>query len=197
MAREGKLVIRPDSGDPVDILCGDPRWAKGTPQHKGVIELLWDLFGGTVNADSYRVLDSHIGAIYGDSINEQRAREICERLKRKGFASTNVVFGIGSYTYQYVTRDTHGFAIKATWAQVNGEQRFLSKNPVTDTGEKKSARGRIIVLRAEDGTLQMTDQLTQGQQNSYGRENLYKTVWVDGHFVRRTTLSDVRKLVQA
>ena len=126
LARNGKLVIRPDSGDPVDIICGEAFNEKGNyigqiakdmlqyydykaqAEHKGVIELLWDTFGGTINEQGYKVLDSHIGAIYGDSITMERATAICERLKAKGFASTNIIFGIGSYTYQYNTRDTFG-----------------------------------------------------------------------------------------
>lgn len=105
LAREGKLVIRPDSGDPVDIICGlNSRPQIGlTPnviiasesEKKGVIELLWDVFGGTVNEQGYKVLNPHIGAIYGDSITLERADQICKRLKAKGFASTNIVFGIG------------------------------------------------------------------------------------------------------
>ena len=79
-----------------------------TPENKGVIELLWDVFGGTVNEQGFKVLDPHIGAIYGDSITLDRCEEICARLAAKGFASTNVVFGIGSYTYQFNTRDTFG-----------------------------------------------------------------------------------------
>lgn len=131
LARDGKLVIRPDSGNPVDILCGEEFIGIGmldypskedkddwdfcekehynTPQGKGVIELLWDVFGGTINEQGYKVLDPHIGAIYGDSITIDRADEICKRLEAKGFASTNVVLGIGSFTYQYNTRDTFGF----------------------------------------------------------------------------------------
>lgn len=126
MARNGKLVIRPDSGNPVDILCGTnvSGWEGEeaflelqTPKGKGVIELLWDTFGGTINEQGYKVLDEHIGAIYGDSITLQRAEEICQRLEAKGFASTNVVLGIGSFTYQYNTRDTFGFAMKATYCE--------------------------------------------------------------------------------
>ena len=107
MSRDGKLVIRPDSGDPVDIICGDPKLRKlndtirstNGPAAFGVIELLWDIFGGTEvkgnDGKMYKVLDKHIGAIYGDSITLERAEQICERLKAKGFASTNVVLGIG------------------------------------------------------------------------------------------------------
>ena len=100
LARDGKLVIRPDSGDPADILCGHSYSIKKIPSEvspvaKGVVELLWDIFGGTINEQGYKVLNPHIGAIYGDSITLERADNICRRLEAKGFASTNVVFGIG------------------------------------------------------------------------------------------------------
>lgn len=193
--RAGKLVIRPDSGDPVLILTGDASQQPGTLQHKGVIEALWDLFGGETNAQGYRTLAPCIGAIYGDSINEERAQRICQRLMEKGFASTNVVFGIGSLTYQHVTRDTNGFAVKATWAQVNGKERMLHKSPVTDSGEKKSARGRIVIRATEHG-LQMIDGLTLAEQNARESENLLQLVWKDGRFARRTTLAEIRARVQ-
>lgn len=192
--RDGKLVIRPDSGDPVLILTGDAKEHPGTLPHKGVVEALWDLFGGSVNDAGFRVLNPCIGAIYGDSINEDRAQRICQRLMDKGFASTNVVFGIGSFTYQYVTRDTNGFAVKATWAQVNGVERLLSKNPITDSGEKKSARGRIVIRRTDSG-LEMIDGLTLSEQAEYAGEDLLRPVWRDGKFIRRQTLAEIRQLV--
>lgn len=74
------------------------------------------VFGGNITNKGYKVLDEHVGLIYGDSITLERAGEILQRLQRKGFASCNVVFGIGSYTYQYSTRDSFGQAMKATWA---------------------------------------------------------------------------------
>lgn len=101
LARDGKLVIRPDSGNPADIICGlntsddVDQYKISDSEWKGVIELLWDIFGGTINDKGYKVLDSHIGAIYGDSITMERAVQICQRLEAKGFASTNIVFGIG------------------------------------------------------------------------------------------------------
>lgn len=112
--RNKGICVTGNSGDPVDIICGKEFPRNGlsnfllTYEHKGVIELLWDIFGGTINKQGYKVLDSHIGAIYGDSITLDRAQQICERLKTKGFASTNIILGIGSYTYQYNTRDTFG-----------------------------------------------------------------------------------------
>ena len=196
LARDGKLVIRPDSGDPVLILTGDARQTPGTPAHKGIIECLWDLFGGSTNAKGHKELDPRIGAIYGDSITEERARLICERLKAKGFASTNVVFGIGSFTYQYVTRDTNGFAVKATWAQVNGEERLLFKDPKTDDGVKKSARGRLAVLKTPDGW-RLIDGLTKRQQAEYGAQNALQPVWEDGRFVHQChSLEEIRQRIR-
>lgn len=204
MGRDGKLVIRPDSGDPADILCGDKPGtihdcSMGHPattfaRRDGVIETLWNVFGGTVNGAGYKVLDPHVGVIYGDSINDARATEICERLKAKGFASTNVVFGIGSYNYQYVTRDTYGFAMKATAATVNGQERQLFKDPVTDDGDKRSARGRLVVVN-EEGRLQLQDghDIVTASYEEY-RDQL-QTVWANGRFVNRVTLDQVRARV--
>lgn len=235
LARDGKLVIRPDSGDPCDIICGlnthknmDPdalkygynlldkgKWGFdkiiSESEFKGVVELLWDVFGGTVNKLGYKELDSHIGAIYGDSITLERAEQICERLKAKGFASTNVVFGIGSYTYQYNTRDTFGFAMKATYGEVKellsidpmmepqyvNKGREIFKDPITDDGTKKSAKGLLRVVHSADfGTgkagLNLEDQCTWEQENT----GFLTTVFKDGKLVRRTNLEEIRKRIK-
>lgn len=201
LARAGKLVIRPDSGDPADILCGTHATHWDGPdsgvRSKGVVQLLWDVFGGTVNAAGFMELNPHIGAIYGDSITVERAKDICERLATKGFASTNVVFGVGSYTYQYTTRDTYGFAVKATWNQVNGEERMLFKDPVTDDGTKRSARGRLVVLGGEAGLgLTMKDDLMVADQGRLKPYDALRAVWKDGRFQRRTSLTHIRNAVR-
>lgn len=148
-----KVVLRPDSGDPVRIICGydDDEVADGlTPEEvKGSIQVLWDLFGGTVNELGYKTLNQRIGLIYGDSITIDRATEILERLKNKGFAADNIVFGVGSYTYQYVTRDTLGFAMKATYTEVADTGINIFKDPKTDNGTKKSAKGLLRVVMNE------------------------------------------------
>ena len=204
LARDGKLVIRPDSGDPVDILCGTQifedrdhyndyemdRETILTTEEKGVIELLWDVFGGTVNEQGYKVLDPHIGAIYGDSITIERADEICRRLATKGFASTNVVLGIGSFTYQFNTRDTFGFAMKATYCEINGEGKEIFKDPITDDGTKKSATGLLSVTRDEySGDYMLMDRVDW--QTSKGGE--LKTIYRDGSFENTTTLLEIRE----
>ena len=147
MAREGRVVVRPDSGDPVKIVCGDPEAPEGSLERKGAIEALWDIFGGTKTAKGYKLLDSHIGLIYGDAITLRRAEEITNQLREKGFASINVVFGIGSYTYQYNTRDTFGFALKSTMCVIDGKEKAIFKDPKTDDGTKKSQKGRVVVLK--------------------------------------------------
>lgn len=270
MARDGKMVIRPDSGDPVAILVGereiqefesheqaeaflasdieqeaedasgedmtgddeytrvykvgdeyfkliaepfynrydkrfyyvdgmDVRYEKYTVELKdiGLIEALWNIFGGTVSEQGYKVLDSHIGAIYGDSITLERAEQIVEGLKRKGFASTNVVLGIGSYTYQYNTRDTLGFAMKATYAVVNGEERLLFKDPKTDDGTKRSQRGRVHVGQTPDGEIVFMDGLNQEGEDRLNstHPNMLETVFENGQLKRDQSLSEIREIL--
>ena len=204
--KDGKLVIRPDSGDPVDILCGlntgkyrgqfsdensfyeffkDGVSPYRKEEFKGVIELLWDVFGGTINEQGYKVLDPHIGAIYGDSITIDRSNEICRRLAEKGFASTNVVLGIGSFTYQYNTRDTFGFAMKATYVEINGEGREIFKDPITDDGTKKSATGLLCVETLPDGKIGLYDKVTLNTEDT----GLLQTIYKDRVFNNQTTLT--------
>lgn len=199
LSRNGKLVIRPDSGDPVDIICGNLFKWSGTEkdnhisESKGVVELLWEVFGGTTNKYGYKELDSHIGAIYGDSITLESAQAICERLKAKGFASNNIIFGIGSFTYQYNTRDTFGFAMKATYGEVNGIGREIFKDPITDDGTKKSKKGLLCVVDyRETGKLSVLDQQSwKNEQNG-----LLETVFIDSKLVKETSLQEIRKRLQ-
>lgn len=132
---------------------------KSEEERKGVIQLLWEVFGGKTNTKGYKELDQHIGAIYGDSITIERTKQICERLKKKGFASTNIVLGIGSFTYQYNTRDTFGFAMKATYGEINNNGREIYKNPITDDGTKKSAKGLLKIVKEND-IYKMIDQVS-------------------------------------
>lgn len=188
LARDGKLVIRPDSGNPVDIICGCEH--EDETIAKGVIELLWDEFGGSLNTQGYKVLNAKIGAIYGDSITIDRATQICERLKEKGFASTNVVLGIGSFTYQYNTRDTFGFAMKATYVEVNGEGRAIFKDPITDDGTKKSAKG-LIQLNTENGKITLKDECSVKEE----KHGLLTTVFKNGKLMNEQSLEDIRTLL--
>jgi nicotinamide phosphoribosyltransferase len=190
--REGKVVIRPDSGDPVHIICGDPNAPEGSPERKGAVACLWEVFGGSISSEGFKILDPHIGVIYGDSITLERCRAICEGLMEKGFATGNIVFGIGSYTYQYVTRDTFGFAVKATYGEVNGVGRAIFKDPKTDNGGKKSARGLLRVDEV-NGKLVLTDNCTWEQANG----GLLQTVFKDGKMLKMCKLSEIRERLKS
>lgn len=271
MSRDGKVVFRPDSGDPVDILCGtawnieiipddvssikdwvgdilvemaineqehgepgpmevsvvvehrgkfykvsaEPFWNRYDKQYyyfdglenlkieehaltneeKGAVQILWEQFGGTVNDKGFKELDPHVGLIYGDSITLERCEAICERLKAKGFSSGNVVFGVGSYTYQMITRDTFGMAMKATYCEINGVGKEIFKDPVTDDGVKKSAKGLIMVVKDPDlPVYKLVDQASWDGVNSNANE--LKVVFEDGELIGDLqTLSEIRERV--
>jgi nicotinamide phosphoribosyltransferase len=169
-------------------------------EYEGVIEILWNVFGGTINEQGYKVLDSHIGAIYGDSITIDRANQICERLEAKGFASTNVVLGVGSYSMGYATRDNQGGAVKATYVEVlkpiEGkskeewifESREIFKDPITDDGTKKSATGLLRVTTGEGGYKLVDRQTWEEEQTGE-----LKPIYEDGIFYNLTTLTEIRE----
>lgn len=191
LARDGKVVIRPDSGDPFKIICGDADAPDGTPERKGSIQLLWEVFGGTVNEKGFKELDPHIGLIYGDSITPELAKNVTSELMSQGFASTNVVFGIGSFTYQMVTRDTHGLAMKATYGRVRGEGREIFKEPKTDAG-KRSLKGLFKAVRDQDGLLTVVDGVQETEAFSG-----YTLRFTDGIMLNETTLDSVRERLEA
>ena len=224
-----KVVVRPDSGCPVKIICGykistQQEWDEGKETEvvvkdgkyysvqlfvdgedyedifseknliseaevKGAIECLWDIFGGTINDKGYKVLDPHIGLIYGDSITLDRAKAILEGLKAKGFCSTNVVFGIGSYTYQYITRDTFGWAVKATAGKIAGKHVAIQKDPITDKGSKKSASGYLIVDEDQQGNYQLWQNCAFEDAANNG---CLETVFRDGVLQKDLTFAQIR-----
>lgn len=159
---------------------------------KGSIQVLYEQFGGTVNTKGYKVLDPHVGLIYGDSITLERAKEILKRLKDKGFASSNVVFGVGSFTYQFVTRDTFAHAMKATYIEVEGvgDGIDLFKDPKTGDGGKKSAKG-LLRVDSRDGKLALSDSQTWHEEQG-GR---LVTRFLNGYFVNKTSLAEIRERI--
>ncbi|MCP4341286.1 MAG: nicotinate phosphoribosyltransferase [Desulfobulbaceae bacterium] len=272
MAREGKLVVRPDSGDPVDIVCGtadvmevhnsitdpaeivkemlvdsvdqetphgeygaadvegyfrdeegrifhivvDIEWDRHdkqyyyisdseirfveevelTAEQKGLVEVLYEQFGGTTNDKGFKVLDDHIGAIYGDSITLERCREICEKLSAKGFASTNIVLGIGSFSYTYHTRDTFCQAFKSPWCMIDGEEKFLSKDPKTDNGTKKSQRGRVVVIEDPVDGMSLIEGLTLAEADTLADVDLLVPVFRNSEMLVEYTLDDLRENIR-
>ena len=187
MARDGKVVLRPDSGDPVDIICGDKRLEHGTPANLGTMRLLLETFGGTRTKRGFMQLDPHVGAIYGDSITLERCEQICQRLTSHGIVPS-MVLGIGSYTYQMVTRDTFGFALKSTAGIVNGEVREIFKDPVTDDGTKRSAKGFTAVYKDGTEELYLTDEMSL----EHVRNCSFQEVFRDGRVFNLTNITQVR-----
>lgn len=254
----GKLVVRPDSGDPVEVVCGltfvkaesvddavdmlrnrvaeetehgepgeeypsaifeidgellevtaEIEWnrhdkqfyyidscrehsvkaADLTPEQKGAIRILWETFGGTITETGHKLLDPCIGLIYGDSITTKRAEEILRRLAENGFAAANVVFGVGSYTYNCLSRDVFGFAVKATNNVINGVDVAIFKEPKTDA-KKKSAKGRVFVNRFE-GKYILEDNVDEG--HFFSPSNWLQVFRVNGEVKRKTSLDTVRE----
>lgn len=187
MAREGKVVFRPDSGDPVKIICGDPDAPVGSNAWKGAVRILDDNFGSTLTDKGFKVLDSHVGLIYGDSITPKRANQILSNLKDMGYASCNCVFGIGSYTYNYSTRDSIGGAMKSTSGVVGTERRAIFKDPKTDSGLKKSAKG-LLRVELVNGEYVLFD-----EQNVGGElQGELKTVFINGELKNEVSLAEIR-----
>jgi nicotinamide phosphoribosyltransferase len=194
MSRDGRLICRPDSGIPELIICGNPDAPVGSSEYKGVIECLYDIFGGSITDKGYKVLDSHIGCIYGDSIGIDRARIILERLAWKGYAANNIVFGIGSWTYQLVTRDVYNSAMKATNVIIGGVSKAIFKKPKTDNGMKNSAKGYLAVMpNIETGKPELINEANPRQLAM----SLLHTVWIDGQWVRKQTFDNIRDIARS
>lgn len=192
MARPGKLVVRPDSGDPVKIINGDKDAPFGSPAFLGAIRCLDKTFGCTMTPNGYRVLDSHVGLIYGDSINPERQEAILSGLEANGYASDNVVLGIGSFNFQYVTRDTHGFAVKATFGRTtSGGDQAIFKCPKTDDGTKNSARGLLRVDRV-DGKLVLRQNVSREEEAG----GVLESVFHEGQLLRTQTLAGIREILR-
>lgn len=192
LSRDGKIVIRPDSGDPTDILCGDKTAPVGSPAYKGAVECLWEIFGGTMTNTGHKLLDTHIGLIYGDLITLPRAQEILQKLAEKGFASGNVVFGIGTMTYQNANRDNFSFALKATSGVVNGQRHSIFKDPITSKGTKRSAKG-LLRVEKENGRYVLYEEQTEAQE----QQGELKVVFENGQLIRPVTFKKIRERLAA
>jgi len=186
-----KVVFRPDSGNPIHIVCGNPNAPEGSPEHKGAVECLWDIFGGTTSEKGFRVLHERVGLIYGDSCNFQIINGILQGLKNKGFASSNIVFGVGSFSMQYATRDSLGMAQKATWAQVNGVGHNLFKDPKTDTGLKNRQKDSFVWI-CKMVNISILIALRQSRKKA-GTQ----TVFLDGKLLIDQSLAEIRARVLA
>lgn len=185
MQHNGKLLVRPDSGDMVEISVK-------------TIEKLWNTFEGSVNSKGYKVLDPHIGIIYGDGCTLNNVKKVWEELEKKGFAANNIVFGVGAFCFSavvepdgrmvVVTRDMFGIAMKATFGEVNGQPIMIYKDPKTDVSHlKKSHKGCCHVYYDENGELRCRD-----GYDSFVYDGALKTVFKDGEMCYVETFKKIR-----
>jgi nicotinamide phosphoribosyltransferase len=188
LSRQGKYVVRPDSGDPMKILCGDDSAPIGSVENKGTFRILEEIFGATINSKGYKELNPNVGVIYGDGMYFDRYKSILEKMKEMGYANTNLVIGIGGLLLQQHNRDDLGFAFKATYAEINGQATELFKDPATDPG-KKSHKGLLQLLKDASGKYITIDQVSWDEEQNY---SLLETVFKDGKVVKEYTLQEIR-----
>lgn len=225
--RDGKLILRPDSGNPVDVLCGQmyigdsyedldvclneneygwcyneqgiKRYYKATDTdlelvnvkdipaiQKGVVRSLWDTFGGTVNKKGFKVLDSHIGVVYGDGMFFERIEQIYKQTIDNEFSIENFCLAVGAWMLSGITRDDLGVAIKASAFVVNGEVVPVYKQPVTDAS-KNSVKGFLKVVKGENGEYSLIDNVSMEEE----KETALQTIFLNGQLQNQVSYETV------
>jgi len=170
--REGRLVVRPDSGDPPVIVCE-------------VLELLGEKFGTTTTEKGFKLLPPQIRVIQGDGVSYESLSSILDAMVEKGWAAANVAYGSGGALLQKMNRDTQKCAFKCCEAIVNGEARDVFKDPITDKG-KQSKKGRLKLVKAGD---KLTT-LTQGEGKE--EDDLLELVYLNGVLKKDQTADEIR-----
>ena len=168
-----RLVVRPDSGDPVETV-------------EKVVEVLMGRFGHRVNSKGYRVLPDHVRVLQGDGINARSLEAILANLKAKGISAENMVFGMGGGLLQQCDRDTLRFAMKCSAIVVNGEARDVYKDPVTDSG-KASKKGVLSLVR-RGGMIR-----TVRRTGKAGAVDLLRPVWKNGQLLVDDSFDVIRE----
>ncbi len=185
-----KFVVRPDSSPktPLEVICGDGGSPLGTPEHKGSLEILGEIFGITYNEKGFKLLNPKVGLIYGEAITLDMQTKIYQQMVDQGWCVSNVLFGVGSWAYlQDSSRDSYSFAIKGSSSIVDGEELSMQKTPKTAAASKTSARGLLRVEEIE-GNFHLFDQQTKEQEQT----GALQTVFKDGTLVKQTSLSEIR-----
>ena len=187
MEHNGKFLVRPDSGDIVEISVK-------------TVQKLYKIFGGTTNSKGYKELNPKVGIIYGDGCQYSKIKEIWTILEKLGFAADTILFGVGAFSFTAMctpedgmvclTRDTFGFAMKSTDCVINGKEYTIQKNPKTDQNHlKKSHKGLCCVTKNGDNFV-CHDGYTS---ETLPADNLLRTVYRDGQFVRTTNFAEIRE----
>lgn len=173
--RGGVLVIRPDSGDPLNLTYG-------------VVTRLMDGFGFKTNSKGYKVLPPYVRIIQGDGVNQDSINDILRNFAQNGISASNIAFGMGGGLLQHCNRDTLKFAMKANEITVNGETRDVYKAPIHDTS-KVSKKGRQAVIEQNGKLVSVReDHLRPGDTN------YLDLVYKNGMFFRKPErFADIRQ----
>ena len=187
MSRTGKLVIRPDSGFPPEISV----WT---------LQTLWKYFGGTINEKGFKIVDPHVGIIYGDGIDYHMIKKILKAVIDAGFGVSNIIFGMGGALLQKLNRDTFKMAIKASWGMVEGdgsEGRDIWKETITDVS-KASKRGRLRLINNDSGVFTYPYPICDPDTNKEipMDEDVLVTVFENGVITKEYTFDEVRANAQ-
>lgn len=179
LARDGVLVVRPDSGDPISVLSH-------------VLRILADKFGFERNDKGYKVLHPSVRVIQGDGIDSNSLDAILSYFENNGWSADNITFGSGGGLLQKgLTRDTHRFAFKASAVKRDGVWLDVMKSPITDP-TKRSKPGRLALIRTADGSFE-----TVPLESVSADRNLLKTVFKNGAVLNIQSLDDIRARVVA
>lgn len=171
LSRDGTLVIRPDSGDPVETVMT-------------VLGILGDKFGYSLNEKGYRVLDPHVRVIQGDGVDINEVDKILRIMQVCGWSADNIAFGCGGALLQKLNRDTQKFAFKCSSVIVDGVVRDVYKDPITDIG-KISKRGRFALEKIDSEFITTN--------NEHSADNRLTTVFENGVVYNEQSLDEIRK----
>ncbi|MBO1531313.1 nicotinate phosphoribosyltransferase [Psychrobacter sp. F1192] len=171
----GTLVIRPDSGNPAEVVCE-------------ALQRLTARFGATTNSKGYKILPDYVRLIQGDGINPQSIGKILDTVMAAGFSADNVTFGMGGGLLQQVNRDTMSWAMKASAICIDGEWSDIFKDPITSQA-KRSKKGRLALIKRADDSLETIKEDALKDP----AENLLQDVFVDGKLLVDESLTTIRE----
>ncbi|CAF1037047.1 unnamed protein product [Adineta ricciae] len=178
IARDGTLVIRSDSGDPLEVL-------------ERLLTILYDKFGGHENEKGYKVLDKHVRLIQGDGVNMKSIETIVDLLERIGFSTDNLIFGSGGGLLQKFDRDTMKFAIKCSYVEIDGIGGLaVAKNPITDKG-KRNKPGRLKLVKDINGQYRTLSSIDHSDEYDNAEDQLV-TVYENGQLLCDYSFNTIR-----
>ena len=189
LQRDGRLVVRPDSGDPVETL-------------RQVFKILWNRFPGTTNEKGFKVLHPNIRVIQGDGVNYESIKDILNMMVEEGFSVENIAFGMGGALLQKVDRDTQKFAFKCSHIVINGESVDVRKNPVeiNEKGERvtsfKKSKSGYLKLMSKDEQNSVFEQMFTQEHSQDEIGDLMVTVFENGVLLKEWTFEEIRERSQ-